>query len=136
MLFMFYTSSCMTIDMRKNARYHPPPNPYPGIRTLFAQNSGGGGGGFRLNPNTLFEYCLVGIIIGTVAVVVITDIILEITIDTVLLPTDLLFSPGAIIAEEPYGSRLQDVLKNTTYNAYKKMLKTWVCGIIFTVDNI
>jgi len=98
-MLVIVTSSCMSVSARRNPHINSPAQPkvYPGLETMFnfsgaTKNNGG------------FEFVFpwyVQIVGGTIGLVLFTvDFPLEIVLDTVLLPTDLIFAPGAIIGKE------------------------------------
>ena len=109
--------SCVSIAVRLESRNGDPPRIYPGTVVNVGLIS-------EIKPPLKGYQGFYGLTValsrlfGGIAII---DFPFSFVLDTVLLPTDLLFGPGAIIAEEPSGSRLLDIMKSTAYNAYREI---------------
>ena len=122
--------SCVSIKARLESRNFDPPI-YLGtlanigfISKIKLGKPGGGGGTFDGLTRAI------GNIAGLIGIV---DFPFSLTLDTLLLPTDLLFGPGAIIAKEPSKFYLYRNMQDAAYNAYSEIAKD--VGVRYTLEH-
>ena len=117
-MYVGFLTSCMSVYTRLEARNEQIPRIYPGTHTNInnidemtkTPPSSGRGSGFH-NLNYCVTDCL-----GYIGI---SDFLFSLALDTVLLPTDLVFGSGRIIATEPSGYTLRTRMNDSAYGAYR-----------------